>query len=168
MESQEEAEAGIPAHAKKRNKNHDKGEDGSKWCAIHKSHSHNTEDCRDNKKSNKNNKHYKNNSSNKNGHHGNKSWSRQSDENKKFTQAEVNALVAKEVKKAKSTWSSQQKKRKNDNDEANMIILDSDNESVNPNNKDTADLTQLQLKLNGVDLDNLDKMFGEDSKSNIE
>ena len=77
-------------------------------------------------------------------------------------------LVAKEVKKAKSTWTLQQKKRKNDNNEANMVILDSDNESVNPNNKDTANLTQLQLQLNGIDLEDHDKMFGEYSKSNIE
>ena len=79
----------------------------------------------------------------------------------------MNALVAKEVKKAKSNWTLQQKKCKSNNDKANIFILDSDNESVNPNNKDTADLTQLQLKLNSVDLEDLDKMFGEDSKSDI-
>ena len=77
------------------------------------------------------------------------------DKNKEFTQAELNALVAKEVKKAKSTWTLQQKKHKNENNKAIMMILDSDNESVNPHNKDTADLTQLQLQLNGVDLKDL-------------
>ena len=167
MEAQEEAEESIPQSKKKSKHNYDKNKGEEKWCAIHHSHTHNTEDCRDNKK-NKNNKPYKKTGNQKNNsNHGNKTWSRQSDENKKFTQAEVNSLVAKEVKKAKATWTTQNKKRKNNSEEeANMVILDSDTESINSNPQSTSELNKFQLKLSGIDLDDLDKVFEEHSNKN--
>ena len=168
MEAQEEAEESIPQTKKKSKHNHERNKE-DKWCAIHHSHTHNTEDCRDNKK-NKNNKPYKKDfNKNKNGNHGNKTWSRQSNENKKFTQAEVNTLVAKEVKKAKATWVTQNKKRKNTSEEeANMVIIDSDAESINPNHESTSELNNFQLKLSGIDLDDLDKLFKETNKNDNE
>ena len=155
MEAQEEAKESIPQPKKKSKNNHERGKGEDKWCAIHNSHTHNTEDCRNNKK-NRNNKPYKKDGNkNKNGNHGNRTWSHH--KNKKFTQAEVNTLVAKEVKKAKATWTAQHKKCKNTSEEeANMVIIDSDTESINSNNKPTSELNNFQLKLNGINLDDLD------------
>ena len=141
--------------AKKKSKsNHDKSESGGKWCTIHKSTSHNTDECRSNKKNGK--------SKNGNGNHGNKTWVRNSEEGKKFTQAEVNALVAKEVKKAKTNWVNQQKKRKSDDSgDLNVLDLASDDDSINVRDKSSADMVALELKLHGIDLDDMDKMFDE-------
>ena len=155
MEAQEEAEEETTPPAKKKNRGNDSRSEGGKWCAIHKNTSHNTDECRLNKKTHPNGN---GNGNHKNGNNSNKTWTRKAEENKKFTQAEVNALVAKEVKKAKSNWVAQQKKRKSDdNGDLNVVDLASDNTSESP------DLNELQLRINGIDLDDLDKMFDEET-----
>ena len=129
--------------------------------AIHKTTSHNTDECRSNKKAHTSGN---GNGNQKNGNNGNKTWVRKAEENKKFTQAEVNALVAKEVKKAKNNWVAQQKKRKGDDSgDLNVVDLVSDNNSVKNDNNDSPDLNELQLRINGIDLDDLDKMFDEET-----
>ena len=123
MEAQEEVEVETMQPAKKKSKNNNgKNENGGKWCAIHKQSSHSTKECRLNKKNNGNG-----NGNHKNGNHNNKSWVRKAEENKKFSQAVVNALVAKEVKKAKTSWIAQQKKHKDhDSGDLNVVDLASD------------------------------------------
>ena len=161
MEAQEEAEEETTPPAKKKNKGNDSRNEGGKWCAIHKTTSHNTDECRSNKKAHTSGN---GNGNQKNGNNGNKTWVRKAEENKKFTQAEVNALVAKEIKKAKTNWAAQQKKRKGDDTgDLNVVDLVSNNKSVKNDNSDSPDLNELQLRINGIDLDDLDKMFDEET-----
>ena len=70
-------------------------------------------------------------------------------------QHDPTVLMANEVKKAKASWSVQNKKRKDNTKDAYMMSIDSNNESINPNNKATVELSELQPKIIGSDLDDL-------------
>lgn len=107
-----------------------------KWCTYHETDTHDTADCRTlqaQKKKNKDGKPpYKN-----------KTWKRKADDEKAYTQQEVNALLKKVVEKEKKNWDKQAAKR--DAEEANLLDDNGNNETAKAQNT--------------VDVDDLDSQF---------
>jgi hypothetical protein len=92
-----------------------------KWCEYHKTDKHDTSECSVLKKMKESSR---NNSSNKKPFNKNKTWTKKSDDAKKFSKEELNALVKKAGKKAVKKVTKELNavaKRKRDNDDDSMM-----------------------------------------------
>jgi phenylalanyl-tRNA synthetase alpha subunit len=129
-------------------------EKGDKWCELHESNTHNTSECSTIKK-------MKDKSNGKSDTHSkNKTWKRKSDDAKKFTKKEMNAITEttnKAVKIALEKCNS--KKRKSDSSDD-----DSDNEST----ASTASINNVERMLEDVDQELKEFDYGKMNNLSIE
>jgi len=106
------------------------------WCDHHHVDTHNTEDCHA-KAFHKSNSGFKSNKGKNNyrGKSNGKPWAKAADSEKKYTKAEVNALIQKGFKQLKT----QMKKRK-DNDDGSVNVLEIFLEDPDKNNNTVKDV----------------------------
>jgi hypothetical protein len=96
-----------------------------KWCEYHKTNTHDTSECSVLKKMKESGR---NNSSDKKPFNKNKTWTKKSDDAKKFSKKELNALVKKASEKAvkkatKELNAVAKRKRDNDNDSTSSLHM---------------------------------------------
>jgi hypothetical protein len=106
--------SGSPAKKTKYHKSHGKSSSGSgdKWCEYHESNTHNTSDCT---VLNKLKASKRGNSSDKKPA-AKKDWKSKSNDAKKFTTKELNAIVKKKVKQAKKEINAVTKRKSDEDD----------------------------------------------------